>query len=35
MFYGNKCRKDKKKGTDYLYAYAQNGVFAKLKVTVK
>ena len=27
--------KAKKKGTAYLYAYAQNGVYAKLKVTVK
>ena len=25
----------KKKGTCYIYAYAQNGVFAKIKVTVK
>ena len=25
----------KKKGTCYVYAYAQNGVFAKIKVTVK
>ena len=24
-----------KKGTCYVYAYAQNGVFAKIKVTVK
>lgn len=27
--------KGKKKGTCYVYAYAQNGVFAKIKVTVK
>ena len=27
--------KAKKKGTCYVYAYAQNGVFAKVKVTVK
>lgn len=27
--------KAKKKGTCYVYAYAQNGVFAKIKVTVK
>jgi uncharacterized protein YjdB len=25
----------KKKGSCYVYAYAQNGVFAKIKVTVK
>ena len=25
----------KKKGSCYIYAYAQNGVFAKIKVTVK
>ena len=25
----------KKKGTCYVYAYAQNGVFAKIKVTIK
>ena len=25
----------KKKGTCYVYAYAQNGVFKKIKVTVK
>ena len=24
-----------KRGTCYIYAYAQNGVFAKIKVTVK
>ncbi|MBQ6438881.1 MAG: RICIN domain-containing protein [Mogibacterium sp.] len=27
--------KGKKRGTCYVYAYAQNGVFAKIKVTVK
>ena len=27
--------KGKKKGTCYIYAYAQNGVFAKIKVTIK
>ena len=27
--------KGKKKGTCFIYAYAQNGVFAKIKVTVK
>ncbi|MBQ6439973.1 MAG: Ig-like domain-containing protein [Mogibacterium sp.] len=27
--------KGKKKGTCYVYAYAQNGVFAKIKVTVR
>ena len=27
--------KGKKKGTCYVYAYAQNGVFSKIKVTVK
>ena len=27
--------KGKKKGTCYVYAYAQNGVFAKIKVTIK
>ena len=27
--------KGKKKGTTYVYAYAQNGVCAKIKVTVK
>jgi len=27
--------KGKRKGTCYVYAYAQNGVFAKIKVTVK
>ena len=27
--------KGRKKGTAYVYAYAQNGVFAKIKVTVK
>ena len=25
----------KKKGTCYIYAYAQNGMFRKIKVTVK
>lgn len=27
--------KGKNKGSCYVYAYAQNGVFAKIKVTVK
>jgi uncharacterized protein YjdB len=27
--------KAKKKGTTYVYAYAQNGVFKKIKVKVK
>ena len=27
--------KGKKKGKCYVYAYVQNGVFAKIKVTVK
>ena len=30
-----KVSKAKKKGTCYIYAYAQNGVFKKIKVTVK
>lgn len=27
--------KAKKKGTCYIYAYAQNGVYKKIKITVK
>ena len=32
---GKKVRKGRKKGTCYIYAYAQNGVYKRIKINVK